>query len=247
MPRRTRSLAGGGQAPPRGFSRAPAQQLRDGRGRDRGAFGDGIAKARLPGARWTTTAAMAMRRSSRPRSRGPVPLERKGGRHRRRAHRLGGRAGRDGRAGAGRHSGTASLPPPNRWCSSRTALSPRCAGCADRVRAVGQYPPDQLLRGEATFKVAKDKARPFVVQSGDVYAQATGTVYSVRRVGLTGGTVKVREGSVLVWPHDERDQAVLLHAGGTVTLDPTRTRRPRTDGLNRAAPAAAGTGADLAR
>lgn len=77
-----------------------------------------------------------------------------------------------------------------------------------------------LLSGEATFEVAKDKSRPFVVRSGDVYAQATGTVYSVRRVGLTGGTVKVREGSVLVWPRDERDQAVLLHAGGTVTLDP---------------------------
>jgi transmembrane sensor len=77
-----------------------------------------------------------------------------------------------------------------------------------------------LLSGEATFEVAKDKARPFVVRSGEIYAQATGTVYSVRRVGLTGGMVKVREGSVLVWPRDERDQAVLLHAGGTVTLDP---------------------------
>lgn len=77
-----------------------------------------------------------------------------------------------------------------------------------------------LLSGEATFEVAKDKARPFVVRSGDVYAQATGTVFSVGRVGLTGGTVKVTEGSVLVWPRDERDQAVLLHAGGRVTLDP---------------------------
>lgn len=77
-----------------------------------------------------------------------------------------------------------------------------------------------LLSGEATFKVARDKARPFVVRSGDVYAQATGTIYSVRRIGLTGGTVKVTEGSVLVWPRDERDQAVLLHAGGTVSLDP---------------------------
>lgn len=76
-----------------------------------------------------------------------------------------------------------------------------------------------LLSGEATFKVAKDKARPFVVQSGDVYAQATGTIYSVSRVGRTGGTVKVTEGSVLVWSRDERDQAVLLHAGDAVTLD----------------------------
>ncbi|HEY0595648.1 FecR family protein [Sphingopyxis sp.] len=77
-----------------------------------------------------------------------------------------------------------------------------------------------LLNGEAVFEVAKDKSRPFVVRSGDVYAQATGTIYSVRRVGPTGGTVKVMEGSVLVWPRDERDQAVLLHAGGSVSLDP---------------------------
>ncbi|MFA6113589.1 MAG: FecR domain-containing protein [Sphingomonas sp.] len=76
-----------------------------------------------------------------------------------------------------------------------------------------------LLSGEALFKVAKDKSRPFVVRSGDVYAQATGTVYSVTRVGPTGGTVKVTEGSVLVWSRDERDQAVLLHAGDAVTLD----------------------------
>ncbi len=41
----------------------------------------------------------------------------------------------------------------------------------------------------------------------------------VTRVGLTGGTVKVTEGSVLVWSRDERDQAVLLHAGDAVTLD----------------------------
>ncbi|MET0310022.1 MAG: FecR domain-containing protein [Sphingomonas sp.] len=76
-----------------------------------------------------------------------------------------------------------------------------------------------LLSGEADFKVAKDKARPFVVQSGDVYAQATGTIYSVSRVGQTGGTVKVTQGSVLVWSRDERDQAVLVHAGDAVTLD----------------------------
>lgn len=76
-----------------------------------------------------------------------------------------------------------------------------------------------LLSGEATFQVAKDKARPFVVRSGDVYAQATGTVYSVSRVGQTGGRVAVARGSVLVWSRDERDQAVLLHAGDAVTLD----------------------------
>ncbi|CAN7460341.1 FecR domain-containing protein [Phenylobacterium sp. LjRoot164] len=77
-----------------------------------------------------------------------------------------------------------------------------------------------LLSGDATFRVAKDRARPFVVRSGEVYAQATGTVYSVARVGLRGGTVKVMEGSVLVWPGDQRERAVLLQAGEALTLDP---------------------------
>lgn len=77
-----------------------------------------------------------------------------------------------------------------------------------------------LLEGEATFHVAKDAARPFVVRSGDVYAQATGTVYSVRRLGHSGGVVHVTEGKVLVWAGDEREQAVLLRAGGSLSLDP---------------------------
>lgn len=78
----------------------------------------------------------------------------------------------------------------------------------------------ELLSGEATFKVAKDASRPFVVRSGEVYAQATGTVYSVRRLGVAGAAVHVEEGSVLVWAREDREQAVLLHAGGDLTLEP---------------------------
>lgn len=81
-----------------------------------------------------------------------------------------------------------------------------------------------LVSGEALFHVAKDKARPFVVRSGDIYAQATGTIYSVSRVGRTGGTVKVMQGSVLVWSRNERDQAVLLHPGDALTLDLGKTQ-----------------------
>ncbi|MES2496460.1 MAG: FecR domain-containing protein [Pseudomonadota bacterium] len=94
-----------------------------------------------------------------------------------------------------------------------------------------------LVQGEATFHVAKDRAHPFVVQSGDVYAQATGTVYSVRRIGKTGGAVRVDEGSVLVWGRDERDQAVLLHAGGALTLEPG-PRLPVAAGLAQPTPPA---------
>ncbi|MCB5424370.1 FecR domain-containing protein [Altererythrobacter sp. CC-YST694] len=80
-----------------------------------------------------------------------------------------------------------------------------------------------LVDGAATFKVAHDKGRPFIVQSGDIYAQATGTIYSVSRFGKTGGTVKVSEGSVLVWQHDDRDQGIMLHAGEELML----TAEPR--------------------
>lgn len=95
-----------------------------------------------------------------------------------------------------------------------------------------------LLSGEATFDVAPDESRPFVVQAGQVFAQAVGTVYSVSRVGQSGGTVEVSEGTVLVWPRDERDQAVRLVAGGKVTLDPgpLTTQRSTTSQSRLAAP-----------
>lgn len=99
----------------------------------------------------------------------------------------------------------------------------------DGVRTVA------LLRGEALFHVAKDRAHPFVVRSGEIYAQATGTVYSVRRIGRTGGAVRVSEGSVLVWARDERDQAVLLHAGDALTLEPG-IRQPGPPALAKPAP-----------
>ncbi|MCL7713247.1 FecR family protein [Stenotrophomonas mori] len=84
----------------------------------------------------------------------------------------------------------------------------------------GQARRVTLLSGRATFHVAKDRTRPFVVNAGQVSAQATGTVYSVTREGPAGGTVEVDEGSVLVWAGNERDQAVLLRAGGRLTLEP---------------------------
>jgi transmembrane sensor len=82
-----------------------------------------------------------------------------------------------------------------------------------------------LQRGEATFHVAKDRAHPFIVRSGRVFAEATGTIYSVRRVGESGGAVRVSEGSVLVWAEGGRDAAVMLRAGDALTLDPAESRK----------------------
>lgn len=86
-----------------------------------------------------------------------------------------------------------------------------------------------LRQGSATFNVAKDPGRPFIVRAGLIYAEATGTVYSVRRVGAEGGAVSVAEGSVRVWAEGARDKAVMLHAGGALTLDPAHMAAPQTE------------------
>jgi transmembrane sensor len=54
-----------------------------------------------------------------------------------------------------------------------------------------------LQRGEATFQVVSDPARPFVVEAGDVAARAVGTEFAVRRVG-DAVAVTVIEGVVEV-------------------------------------------------
>lgn len=54
-----------------------------------------------------------------------------------------------------------------------------------------------LLRGEAFFTVAKDKARPFVVEAGDATITAVGTEFNVRRapdrtvIAVVEGRVRV--------------------------------------------------------
>lgn len=93
-------------------------------------------------------------------------------------------------------------------------------GGAISVAMSGDVRRITLERGEATFHVRKDPARPFIVQSGDVYAQATGTVYSVRRLGANGGAVDVAEGRVLVWIGNAKDKAVALNAGEGRQFDP---------------------------
>jgi transmembrane sensor len=55
-----------------------------------------------------------------------------------------------------------------------------------------------LVQGEAWFEVAKDKAKPFVVQAGDVQVRAVGTAFGVRRYP-DGAEVLVTEGTVEVW------------------------------------------------
>lgn len=83
-----------------------------------------------------------------------------------------------------------------------------------------------LQSGHATFDVAKDPARPFVVQSGSVRAQALGTVFTVRRLGEEGGLIEVAEGQVKVWSVRGEPRSVVLHAGESLKLEPGPERPP---------------------
>lgn len=71
----------------------------------------------------------------------------------------------------------------------------------------------RLVRGEANFRVAKNPARPFVVDASGVLVQAVGTVFDVRastsavEVVVTEGKVKVQHAS------DSLAEAPLVVAG----------------------------------
>lgn len=67
--------------------------------------------------------------------------------------------------------------------------------------------------GEAWFQVAKDRARPFVVEAGDVRVRAVGTAFSVRRTA-DGADVQVTEGVVEVWSVDDPGNIRRIAAGG---------------------------------
>jgi transmembrane sensor len=55
-----------------------------------------------------------------------------------------------------------------------------------------------LLRGEALFNVAHDRARPFIVRAGDTHIRAVGTSFIVRRMFGEKVRVLVRQGAVEV-------------------------------------------------
>lgn len=91
------------------------------------------------------------------------------------------------------------------------------------------YPPDfkgdtrkVTIEGEAYFKVAKDKAKPFVVTAGDMKVEVTGTEFNVMayadedtiRTTLVEGSVKV--GGHVLKPGE---QAAMARASGTVHIE----------------------------
>jgi len=70
----------------------------------------------------------------------------------------------------------------------------------------------RLESGEAFFQVARDPARPFMVEAGRVRAMAIGTAFSVRRRD-DGADVMVTEGVVEAWADGAEGNRVRLTAG----------------------------------
>lgn len=98
-----------------------------------------------------------------------------------------------------------------------------------KVRFDGRERSVDLIAGQALFRVAKDKTRPFVVHSGDASVRAVGTQFDVYRK-KTGTIVTVVEGSVAVAPVKAPDAArkpSILTAGQQIIITPTAVPEPR--------------------
>jgi transmembrane sensor len=88
-----------------------------------------------------------------------------------------------------------------------------------------------LLEGQALFRVAKDKLRPFVVRAGDAQVRAVGTEFDVYKKPAAT-VVTVVEGRVETY--DDADSpgtaAIILSAGEQLTVLPHVVSKPtRTD------------------
>lgn len=87
----------------------------------------------------------------------------------------------------------------------------------------------RLIEGEALFDVAKDKARPFVVEAGHTSVRALGTSFTVRRTEGQSVKVLVREGVVAVSGPAVRAQVpVQLPANTKAELAPAALEPVRT-------------------
>ena len=80
----------------------------------------------------------------------------------------------------------------------------------------------RLLRGEALFDVAPDKARPFVVLAGSTQARVLGTSFLVRALAEEPVQVLVREGVVEVSRTDNAPQRPLRLVANTRAVSPLK-------------------------
>ena len=99
------------------------------------------------------------------------------------------------------------------------------------VRLTGRRRDVVLIEGQALFRVAKDKQRPFVVQAGEAQVRAVGTEFDVYRKP-TETVVTVVEGRVETYPGSDGAgaAAIVISAGEQLTvLAHTVTKPTRAD------------------
>lgn len=82
-----------------------------------------------------------------------------------------------------------------------------------------------LKDGEAWFQVAKDRARPFVVEVGEVRVRAVGTAFAVKRTAA-GVDVQVTEGVVEIWRVGDEANIQRVKAGARALIAPDQTVAP---------------------
>ena len=96
-----------------------------------------------------------------------------------------------------------------------------------RVHLTERQRDVSLLEGQALFRVAKDKHRPFVVRAGDAQVRAVGTEFDVYRKHIAT-VVTVVEGRVETY--DDSGSAggepILLSAGEQLTVLPNTVTKP---------------------
>jgi transmembrane sensor len=85
---------------------------------------------------------------------------------------------------------------------------------SDALRSV------ELVRGEALFDVAKNKARPFVVAAGDTSVRVVGTSFSVSRFDAAPIRVLVREGIVEVFKPSALNVQPVRITANTMAMSP---------------------------
>lgn len=98
-----------------------------------------------------------------------------------------------------------------------------------RVRFTEGERSVDLISGQALFRVAKDKTRPFVVRSGDTSVRAVGTQFDVYRKPA-GTIVTVVEGSVAVAPMKAPalvGKVAVLTAGQQIVVTSSTLPEPR--------------------
>jgi transmembrane sensor len=87
-----------------------------------------------------------------------------------------------------------------------------------------------LMEGQALFQVAKDKDRPFVVDTGTATIRAVGTEFDVQLLG-TDTTVSVVEGTVAVLSTPARNSSdrkdLMVNAGEQAIVTARASTKPK--------------------